>query len=394
MCFHGLGITEHIQGTEDVMALTNLALLTGNLGRRGSGINPLRGQNNVQGAAQMGCDPAILTGAVAIEDRRALFEETWKVTIPRDRGLDVLSMIDAATTGRLKALWVVGYDILPTLANISVVRKALAKLDLIIVQDLFMTQTGAEVGHVFLPAASVFEKDGTFMNSERRLQRVRTVMPAPGDARPDWRIFCDIAAKMGHKDGFAFGSAQEIWDEIRHVWPEVAGISYARLEAGGLQWPCLDESDPGLAVLHRTSFARSKTAALAQIDYLPTPEVTDTAYPLLLTTGRTLYQFNAGTMTMRTANRKLRPTDTLDISPADAAALDIKAGQRVRVTSRYGKVTLPARISADIAPGTVFATFHDVRRQVNRLTGPHRDRIVRAPEYKVTAVAVTPVRRT
>lgn len=391
LCVHGLGITEHTQGTESVMALVNLALLTGNVGKPGTGINPLRGQNNVQGAAQMGCDPAILTGAIGIEEGRARFESIWGAAIPRSRGLDLLAMMDAAAAGRLNALWIIGYDILPTLANIPATRRALAKLELVIVQDIFMNNTAQNFGHIFLPAASVFEKDGTFMNAERRIQRVRKTVKPPGEVRTDWRIICELADRMGHPGGFGFRSAKDIWNEIRAVWPASAGITYERLERHGLQWPCWDENDPGTAILHTDRFARSPTAALVRIDYVPTPEQTTPEFPFLLITGRNLYQFNAGTMTMRTRNKVLRATDTLDLAPSDAARLGVRTGDRVRVKSRHGEITISARPSEKVASGQVFATFHDPRVAVNKLTSPLRDGIVRAPEYKVTAVAIEPL---
>ncbi len=393
MAFHGLGVTEHTQGTEGVMALIDLALLTGNIGKRGAGINPLRGQNNVQGAAHMGCDPAILTGSVALDERRELFESVWKAPIPRQRGLDVLGMIDAAAAGRLKALWVVGYDILPTLANASETRRALANLDFIVVQDLFVNETARAFGHIVLPVASVFEKDGTFMNAERRIQRVRKAVDAPGDVLPDWRIAQEIAARMGHGEGFAFSSPEAIWNEIRAVWQEARGISYDRLEQGGLQWPCRDETDPGTEFLHATAFARARTAPLLRIDYVPTVETVSEEFPFLLNTGRNLYQFNAGTMTMRTLNAKLRPTDTLDMAPADAARLGLDAGDKVRIRSRHGEARLTLRLFDGIKSGELFATFHDPKRALNRVTSPLRDNIVHAPEYKVTAVAVEPLPR-
>jgi formate dehydrogenase major subunit len=389
MTFHGLGLTEHVQGTESVMALINLALLTGNVGKPGSGMNPLRGQNNVQGAAQMGCDPSILTGSVSIDERRALFEDTWKTSIPRSHGLDLMGMIDAASAGRLKALWIIGYDILPTLANMNETRRALKKLELIIVQDLFMTKTAEAVAHIFLPAASSFEKDGTFMNAERRIQRVRKVTDAPGEAWSDWRIICALAARMGHSAQFQYGSPEDIWNEVRHVWPEAAGISYERLERGGLQWPCRSENDPGTAILHVGQFSRPGRASLRNIEYVPTPEATSTDYPLLMTTGRHLYQFNAGTMTMRTTNRKLRAADVLDISSADANELKIANGERVQVSSRYGAVTIAVRVNDNVKCGEVFATFHDPRTALNKLTSPLRDGVVHSPEYKVTAVRVS-----
>ena len=391
MSFHGLGLTEHTQGTEGVMALIDLALITGNIGKPGTGINPLRGQNNVQGAAHMGCDPASLTGSISLSERGALFESVWRAPLPQSAGKDLLAMIDAAEAGALKALWVIGYDILPTLANASATRRALRNLDLLIVQDLFITETAKKAGTVFLPAASVFEKDGTFMNGERRIQRIRQSVTPPGEARADWRIICDLAGRMGHGDRFRYESAEDIWNEIRAVWPEGAGISYARLDRAGLQWPCRSEDDPGTTILHATAFGKEPRARLRCIPYRPTPERTSDDFPFLLTTGRTLYQFNAGTMTMRTATAKLRATDTLDIAPADAARLKIADGTTVRVHSRYGAVRIKARLSPAIAPGELFATFHDVRVGLNRLTGPHRDNVVHAPEYKVTAVRVEPL---
>ncbi|WP_233633917.1 molybdopterin-dependent oxidoreductase [Burkholderia cenocepacia] len=245
MCFHGLGVTEHLQGTEGVMALINLALLTGNLGRPGAGINPLRGQNNVQGAAQMGCDPASLTGAQAIDKAGARFERVWGTKLPISRGLDVLEMIDAARAGRLKALWVMGYDIFLSLAHANDTAAALAGLELVIVQDLFLNQTAETFGTVFLPAASSFEKDGTFMNSDRRVQRIRAVVPPPGEARPDWWIIEALAARMGKPRGFEFDGPQAIWDEVRTLWPDGAGLAYSRLEREDLHWPCPDEDHSG-----------------------------------------------------------------------------------------------------------------------------------------------------
>lgn len=388
MAFHGLGLTEHTQGTEGVMALTNLALLTGNLGKPGAGINPLRGQNNVQGAAHMGCEPASLTGAIAIEEGRSRFEEIWKTAIPTRPGHDLLGMIDAAAAGSLKALWVVGYDILATLPNMNETREALSKLEFIVVQDLFINETARHFAHMVLPAASAFEKDGTFMNSERRIQRVRKAVTPPGEALPDWKIVQEIAARMGHGPSFSFASSEAIWNEIRALWPDGRGIAYDRLEAGGLQWPCRSETDPGTEIMHVAQFAHARAAPLRCIDYIPSEEVTDDEFPFLLMTGRDLYQFNAGTMTMRTDNAKLRPTDTLDMAPSDAARLGLQAGARVCVRSRHGEAQLTLRLDEGMKTGEVFATFHDPENVFNRVTSPHRDRVVHAPEYKLTAVAV------
>lgn len=393
MCFHGLGLTEHTQGTEGVMALINLALLTGNLGKPGTGINPLRGQNNVQGAAQMGCDPSTLTGSIAIDEGRPLFEGIWGVPLPRRHGLNLLQMMDEALAGRFKALWVIGYDILPTLANMNVTRKALSKLEFIVVQDLFLTETARVAGHVLLPAASAFEKDGTFMNAERRIQRVRKIINPPGESRSDWEIICELAAKMGHGARFQYNSAEEIWNEVRQVWPQAAGISYARMENGGLQWPCRTEDALDTEILHATEFAHAKRASLKRIEYAPSSEQASAEFPFVLTTGRNLYQFNAGTMTLRTLNRKLRRADTLDMAVADAAALSIRDGDRVIVRSRYGGVRMNVQILEGMRSGEVFATFHDPRTALNKLTSPLRDGIVQSPEYKVTAVRIEPSKR-
>jgi formate dehydrogenase major subunit len=387
MCFHGLGVTEHTQGTEGVMCLVNLALLTGNIGKPGTGINPLRGQNNVQGAAHMGCDPGILTGSVSLNDARPLFESVWGASVPRNQGLNLLEMMDAAAAGKLKALWAIGYDIALTNANATATEHGLRSLDLVIVQDMFMNETARQVGSVFLPAASSFERDGTFMNAERRIQRIRKAIEPAGKSRSDWGIICAVAKAMGKGEFFNYDSAEEIWNEIRSVWPAGRGITYERLDDGGLQWPCPDDSHSGTEVMHTESFPIGK-AALRRVPYRPTDEIVGEEFPLLLMTGRTLYQFNAGTMTMRTANVKLRPTDVLDISPQDAKGLNLKEGKPVRIRSRYGEATLPIRITSTVKPGELFATFHTAEVFLNRVTSPHRDRYVKSPEYKVTAVGL------
>ncbi|WP_024301884.1 formate dehydrogenase subunit alpha [Pseudogulbenkiania sp. MAI-1] len=388
MCFHGLGVTEHLQGTDGVMALINLALLTGNLGRAGAGINPLRGQNNVQGAAQMGCDPATLTGAQSFKEAGPRFEAVWGVPLPARRGLNLLQMIDAAAEGGLKALWAFGYDIYQSLAHADETSEALSRLELVIIQDLFLNETAKAFGSVFLPAASFLERDGTFMNSDRRVQRIRQVVPPPAEARPDWWIIQQLAARLGRAEGFAFDGPEAIWDEVRALWPDGTGLSYRRLERESLHWPCPDERHPGTPVLHQSRFAIGKRAMLATIPYLPTPEQTDENYPLLLSTGRSLYHFNAGTLSSRTPNAALRPSDTLDMAPADATRLGLIDGEPVRVRSRYGAVVLPLRITDRVPPGQLFATFHRADLMVNRLTSSVRDSKVQTPEYKVTAVRV------
>jgi formate dehydrogenase major subunit len=388
MCFHGLGLTEQRQGTEGVMCLVNLGLLTGNFGKPGSGVNPLRGQNNVQGAAHMGCEPGNLTGMLALDEGRTLFEEIWRAPVPATNGLDLMQMIDAASDGKLKALWAIGYDIALTNPDANVTAKSLKSLEFVIVQDMFLNELARQCGHVFFPVASSFERDGTFMNSERRIQRVRKVIEAPGEAKADWEIICELAGAMDKGEFFNFHSPPEIWEEIRSVWKAGHGITYARLENGGLQWPCPTEDHPGTTVLHTKSFPSGERAPLKRIEFAASNETTSSEFPFLLTTGRTLYQFNAGTMTMRTPNIELRSTDTLDISAEDAARLELSHGERVRVRSRYGEVFAPIRINPAVKPGELFATFHTSEVFLNRLIGPGRDNVVHTPEYKVVAVRI------
>jgi formate dehydrogenase major subunit len=387
MSFHGLGLTEHVQGTDGVTALINLALLTGNVGRPGAGINPLRGQNNVQGAAHMGCDPAVLPGATPVDRGRQACEALWRTQLPVTRGLHLMEMMDAALAGRLKALWAIGYDVLLTNPNASETLRALRSLELVIVQDMFLTETARECGTVFLPACSSFEKEGTFMNAERRIQRVRAALHPIGSSKPDWQIVSEIARAMGGH-GFAFAGPEDIWNEVRALCEGARGMSYARLDAEGLQWPCPNEEHPGTRILHVDTFALGQRAALQAIEHRETPEAVTPEYPLTLITGRSLYQFNAGTMTGRTPNAQLRPSDVLDVSPADARRLGLGDGQIVRVTSRYGNATLPLRVNDTLTPGQLFTTFQTPGVFVNALTGPYRDHTTATPEYKVTAVRI------
>ncbi|MBI3852773.1 MAG: formate dehydrogenase subunit alpha [Verrucomicrobia bacterium] len=386
---HGLGMTEHIQGTEGIMALVNLALITGNIGKPGTGINPLRGQNNVQGAPHMGSEPKLLAGYVPITEARERFEAAWHVPLPTNPGINMIEMMDAADAGKLKVLWSIGYDIVMTNPNMHFTRRAMEKLDLVIVQDIFINETAKEFGDVFLPAASSFEKDGTFMNGERRIQRVRRAVLPQGEARSDWEIVCDIAKLMGKGEHFAYKSAEEIWNEVRSLWPEAAGISYARMDKlGGLQWPCVDENDPGTGTLHTDHFTHGKTTALRRIEYVAPPKLTTKEYPFLLTTGRNLYQYNAATQTARTPNNSLHATDYLQLSSSDAAHLGLSDGEIVRLRSEQGAADLPVQISDHVKPGEVYTTFHSTRVFLNQITTSHRDRYTKTPEYKVTAVRI------
>jgi formate dehydrogenase major subunit len=394
MCFHGLGVTEHVQGTEGVMCLVNLALLTQNIGIRGAGVNPLRGQNNVQGSAHMGCEPASLTGGVPLNEHRARFESVWKLAIPERAGLNLMQMIDAAAAGHLQALWAIGYDVGLTNPHAEPTLAALQKLDFVVVQDLFMTETARAAGDVFLPACASLEKDGTFMNSERRIQRVRKLLEPRGESRPDWQIICDVAKSMDHAQGFEFAAPREIWNEIRAVWPAGAGISYERIESGGLQWPCPTEDHPGTTVLHQGIFTGNRPITLREVDFRPTSEIPTAEFPMILVTGRLLYQFNAGTMTGRSATNAFQPTDRLQISTSDAARLGIANGERVRLSSAHGACEIECETTDAVRPNELFATFQAPGVFLNRVTGDERDSMVGTPQYKVTAVRVEPIAQT
>ena len=386
MGFHGLGVTEQEQGTAGVRCLVNLALLTGNLGPGGGGVNPLRGQNNVQGAVHMGCDPHRLTGGVEASAYDLRFAPLWKGPLPHEPGLNLPEMLRAAESGHLKALWVIGYDIAHTHPDPEAVSRALGELDLVVVQDLFLNAIARTVGTVFLPAASSWEKDGTFMNAERRIQRVRQAVPPPGLARADWRILCDVARELGHGHQFAYTSAEEIWEEIRSVWPEGRGISYRRLETDGLQWPCPSEDHPGTTVIPLTTPNRPAARLFCQPFVAPSPG-TGSHFPFVLNTGRRRDWFNSGSMT-RSPGGGPAPGDTLDLAPDDLEQLGLHSGERVRVTSPHGEIEAVVRPDPTVLPGQPFTSFHDVETGVNRLMGPEADAVTGTPAYKATPIRI------
>lgn len=392
MIFHGLGVTEHVQGTDAVVCLANLALLTGNIGRPGTGVNPLRGQNNVQGSAHMGCQPDSLPGMIPLAAGRERAESVWGARVPTAPGLDAMEMLDAASVGQLNALWIIGWDVMLTQPHTAEVERALEALDILVVQDLFLTETARRYATVFLPVASSFEKEGTFMNSERRVQRVRAVVPAPDGVKTDTEILRLAAAAAGLGDRFAYRGASEVWEEIRRLWPAGAGITYRRLDdPNGLQWPCPQEDHPGTALLHVDEFPGvGRRASLRCIAFHPSAEKPSASYPLILVTGRELYAFNAGTMTSRSTTAALTDGCVLDVCLTDAARLGLTEGVPVRVRSRYGQIVLPCRISETVEPGVVFSTFSDPAVLVNAVTGPGRDPHTHTPEYKVTAIRVEP----
>jgi len=389
ICFHGLGLTEHTQGTENVIALVNLALLTGNIGKPGTGINPLRGQNNVQGAASMGCDPSVYTGMASVTKERQRFEQLWNTPLPGGKGLNLPEMLNDALTDKLKALWVMGYDVFFTMPDANHTSKAFDKLDFIVVQDMFLNETARRYGDVFLPATFSFEKEGTFMNAERRIQKLRKVIPPPSNAKADWEIVCEMAEAMGKKELFGYSNAEEIWNEIREAWGAVYGITYERLEDAGIQWPCPATDHPGTNILHTETFPREGgKAKLTAVDFKQTTEQATPEYPFILVTGRELYHFNAGNMTYRTANKEILRSDFLHINPTDAGNIGLKEGDNAKIRSQYGETLIPVYIDSDMRNGEVFSTFSDNQVFINKITSPLRDSYVQTPEYKITAVRI------
>jgi len=391
--YYGLGVTEHSQGSSTVMAIANLAMATGNIGRRGVGVNPLRGQNNVQGSCDMGSFPHELPGYRHISNAevRASFEADWGVTLDPEPGLRIPNMLDAALDGSFRALYIQGEDILQSDPNTHHVAAGLKAMDCVIVHDLFLNET-ANYAHVFLPGSTFLEKDGTFTNAERRIQLVRKVMePAngpKGQGLADWQVTQELANAMGL--GWTYTHPSQIMDEIARLTPTFKGVSFARLDAeGSLQWPVNDAFPDGSPIMHVDGFVRGKGKFIVT-DYVPTDEKTGPRYPLLLTTGRILSQYNVGAQTRRTANVVWHDEDVLEIHPLDAENRGIKAGDWVRLSSRTGETTLRADVTDRVAPGVVYTTFHHPATQANVVTTDYSDWATNCPEYKVTAVQVTP----
>ncbi|MFF7652519.1 formate dehydrogenase subunit alpha [Streptomyces sp. NPDC007983] len=388
---YGLGVTEHLHGTDGVRALANLAVLRGAVGTgRGFGVNPLRGQNNVQGASDMGALPDVLPGYGKVTDRavRARAEEVWGVPVPDRPGLRIPEMFAAARAGRLRALWVVGEDVCATDPDANRVAQALAACPLVVCNELFLSET-ARHADVVLPAASWLEKDGTFVNFDRRFQRVRPAVPPPGEARSDFEIVHAVAAAMDADLGCPDPAAALA--ECTRLTPLFAGLSHQRLDReGAVPWPCPDPGRPGQATLYRERFATPDGRAhLAATPYLPPGEQPDDQYPLILVTGRRWAHYNSGSMTRRGGNLTIDPADHLDVHPDDAARYGLFDGEPVTVTSRHGRARLLTRIGVETAPGQVFCAFHFPASGVNRLTSDHADTVTSCPEYKVTAVRLT-----
>ena len=386
--YYGLGVTEHSQGSSTVMAIANLAMATGNIGREGVGVNPLRGQNNVQGACDMGSFPHEYSGYrhVSDETARKLFEAEWGVALDPEPGLRIPNMLDAATDGVFKGIFIQGEDILQSDPNTHHVAAGLAAMECVVVQDLFLNET-ANYAHVFLPGSTFLEKNGTFTNAERRIQLVRKVM-TPRNGYEDWEIVQAVANAMGLN--WTYDHPSEIMDEIARLTPTFKGVSFDRLdEEGSLQWPVNDAAPDGSPIMHVDGFVRGK-GKFVVTDYVPTDEKTGPRFPLLLTTGRILSHYNVGAQTRRTANTAWHPEDLLEIHPSDAENRGIRDGDWVRLTSRAGETALRAKITERVAPGVVYTTFHHPTTQANVITTDFSDWATNCPEYKVTAVQVSP----
>jgi predicted molibdopterin-dependent oxidoreductase YjgC len=400
--YYTMGITQHTSGTDNVKALANLALMTGNLGKPGAGLNPLRGQNNVQGASDMACAPVFLPGYQRVDndEARQRFEEFWGGPLPAKVGLTATDMTQAMIDGSIEAMWIMGENPVMSDPNLSHARKALESVKFLVVQDIFLTET-AELADVVLPAAAYAEKEGTFTNTERRVQRVRQALLPPKGACDDLSIIQAISKRMDPdrkipvesdfhpgSDRMEVSKAEEVFNEIAEIWPAIAGINYTRLEGDGIQWPCPAEDHPGTPVLFENGFPRG-LASFTPITWRNPEELPNKEYPFILTTGRVLYQYHTGTMTRRSP--VLENTDRgpiIEMNPDDAARLQIKDGEQVNVASRRGSISLPVLVTDRISSGVTFIPFHYKEAAANLLTNDALDPDCKIPEAKVCAVKV------
>ncbi len=386
---YAMGITQHTTGTDNVKSVANIAMITGNLGRWGTGVNPLRGQNNVQGAGDAGALPNLLPGYASASDPEARKRSAaaWGADeIPETPGMTATEIIPAAYEGKIRGMYIMGENPIISDPNSSHAEAALRKLDFLVVQDIFLTET-AKLANVVLPGASWAEKDGTFTNTERRVQRVRAAIETVGNSFPDWRITQRIAQLMGVK--MDFSSPEQIFNQMRREIPIYAGITYDRIDReGGLQWPCPDIDHPGTTFLFEKGFNRGK-GLLTAIKYIPPAEGTDAEFPLILTTGRVQYHYHTGTMTRRSPSlNMLAPEAVLEINPTDAAALGVSAGEIVALSSRRGRILIRTGITERVPKGVLFSTFHYQEAPINRLTNDAIDPIAKIPEFKVCAVRI------
>ena len=389
--YYGLGVTEHSQGSTMVIGMANLAMATGNIGKRGVGVNPLRGQNNVQGSCDMGSFPHEFSGYrhVSEDAVREMFEEAWHVTLQGEPGLRIPNMLDAACDGTFKGLYVQGEDIVQSDPNTKHVSAGLAAMECVVVQDLFLNET-ASYAHVFLPGSSFLEKDGTFTNAERRIGMVRKAIP-PMAGFADWEITIKLSEALGYPMPYQHPS--EIMDEIARLTPTFSGVSFEKLDKlGSVQWPCNEKAPEGTPIMHIGRFVRGKGRFMIT-EFIATDERTTDRFPLILTTGRILSQYNVGAQTRRTANNVWHDEDVLEIHPWDAENRGIRDGELISLASRAGEITLPARISERMQPGVVYTTFHHAMTGANVVTTEFSDWATSCPEYKVTAVQVQPAKR-
>lgn len=385
---YAMGITQHINGTDTVKSVANLAMLCGNIGIESGGVNPLRGQNNVQGACDMGCLPNVLTAyqSVTVPEVRSKFAKFWGVdSIPEKPGLTIVEIINSAVKGGIKALYVVGENPMMSDPDLHHVAEGLKALDFLVVQDIFLTET-ARLADVVLPAACFAEKDGTFSNTERRVQRVRKAVSPPGQARADWEIVCQIADRMGYT--MKYPNAEAIFDEMARVTPSYAGMNYDRLDAGGLHWPCPAKDHPGTKYLHKDKFVRGKGKFHA-VEWIAPAEQPDAEYPFLLTTGRVLFQYHTGTMTRRSEGlNSCAPECFVEVNRKDAEKLGVVNGEMLKVTSRRGAITAKAMVGDITEAGILFIPFHYSESAANNLTIAALDPQAKIPEYKICAVRV------
>jgi formate dehydrogenase alpha subunit len=383
---YGMGITQHTTGTDNVKSTANLLMLTGNIGREGTGLSPLRGQNNVQGACDMGALPNVLPGYQAIVDldKRRTVCEAWGVSaLPTDAGLTMGAMMNAASAGKVKAMYIMGENPIISDPDMHHTRRSLTSLEFLVVQDIFPTETAA-IADVILPGALFAEKDGTFTNTERRVQRLTKAIDPPGEAKPDWQIISTLAEAMGHS--FHYKNTEDIMEEAAFVTPIYGGIHHDRLDGYGLQWPCTNRNDPGTPNLHQSSFTRG-LGKFHDVEFKPPAEAVSPGYPLILTTGRVLEQFHTGSMSRRSGVLdKLHPNGAIDIHPDDALNLGIVEGDLMAIASERGKIEVPAHITDSTSPGLAFMAFHWNETPANVLTNPALDPAAKIPEFKVSAV--------
>ncbi len=385
--FYTMGVTQHACGTDNVRAIANLATLTGNIGRESTGVNPLRGQNNVQGASDAACLPNVYPGyqKVDLPETREKFEKAWGVHLSASPGLTATEMINAAFSGELKGMYIMGENPVITDPNMQHTISALKKLEFLVVQDIFLTDT-ARLADVVLPAACSFEKSGTFTNTERRLQRVRKAVDAPGEAWDDLKIIQEISGRLGYLMNYA--SPAEVLKEYGTVWPAISGITYERIDSRGIQWPCPSPDHPGTEYLYKDGFPKGKVP-FVPVSFVPPAEIADADYPFVLTTGRNLFQYHSGSMT-----RQVQPIEVhagipyVEINPSDAERLDIAQGDTITVSSRRGAVKIQARLTARVSEGVVFIPMHYREAAANVITNDVLDPHVKIPELKVCAVRI------